>query len=73
MLASRIQEGEEFKAVLAELQHQLKTSQSERDLLAIMLTEAENAAKQTTSGKMEPTTGTGKKDTANWTKYLKGK
>jgi hypothetical protein len=72
MLAARLQEGEEFKGVIAELQHQLKTSQSDRDLLAIMLTEAENVARQTTSGKMEATSG-GKKDTGNWTKYLKGK
>lgn len=73
MMASRLQENEEFKNVIAELQHQLKTSQSERDLLAIMLTEAEAAAKQTTGGKIEPNSGTGKKNTDNWTKYLKGK
>jgi chromosome segregation ATPase len=71
MLAARLQEGEELRAGIVELQHQLKTSQSDRDLLAIMLTEAENAARQTTSGKLDATSS--KKDTTNWTKYLKGK
>jgi chromosome segregation ATPase len=69
MLAARMQEGDELRATIAELQHQLKTSQSDRDLLAIMLTEAETAARQT-SGKLEPG---GKKDSTNWTRYLKGK
>lgn len=70
VFAAKMQEGEEFRAVIAELQHQLKTSQADRDLLAIMLTEAENSARQTGSGKMDASTG--KKDT-NWTKILKGK
>jgi hypothetical protein len=71
MLAARLQEGEELRSAIVELQHQLKTSQSDRDLLAIMLTEAENAARQTTGGKLEATNS--KKDTSTWTKYLKGK
>lgn len=73
VLASKLQESDEFKGAMAELQHQLKNAQSERDLLAIMLTEAESAARQTSSGKMEASGGSGKKDTSNWTKYLKGK
>ncbi len=74
VLAAKLQESEEFKAAITELQHQLKTSQSDRDLLAIMLTEAENAAKQSTSGKVD-TGSTAKKDnnTGNWAKILKGK
>ncbi|MBX9686515.1 MAG: hypothetical protein K2X27_07420 [Candidatus Obscuribacterales bacterium] len=71
-LSARMQECEELKANIIELQHQLKTSQSDRDLLAIMLTEAENAARNpaNTGSKMEAASS--KKDT-NWTKILKGK
>lgn len=68
LLGARLQESDELKATIAELQHQLKTSQSDRDLLAIMLTEAEAAARSH-GGKLEG----GKKDTSNWTKILKGK
>jgi chromosome segregation ATPase len=68
MLGARLQEADELKASIAELQHQLKTSQSDRDLLAIMLTEAEAAARAH-GGKLE----SGKKDTASWAKILKGK
>ena len=73
MLAARLQEGEELRATITELQHQLKTSQADRDLLAIMLTEAENAAKGSGTGKAEGAGAPSKKDTSNWTKYLKGK
>lgn len=50
MLSVRLQDTEELRSTIIELQHQVKTSQSERDLLAIMLTEAEAQAKQTTRG-----------------------
>ena len=70
MLGARLQESDELKATIAELQHQLKTSQSDRDLLAIMLTEAEAVARTNGGGKLE---SGGKKDTSNWTKILKGK
>lgn len=68
MLSARLQEADELKASIAELQHQLKSSQSDRDLLAIMLTEAEAVARAN-GGKLD----SGKKDTSNWTKILKGK
>jgi hypothetical protein len=64
VLSNKLMEVEELKNQILDLQHQLKTCQSERDLLAIMLTEAENAQR---SGK-----DTGGKD-ANWLKHLKGK
>lgn len=50
MLSVRLQDTEELRSTIIELQHQVKTSQSERDLLAIMLTEAEAQAKQTNRG-----------------------
>lgn len=66
VLSSKLLEVEELKTQIADTQHQLKTCQSERDLLAIMLTEAENAARQ---GGREPKDG----QQSNWIKYLKGK
>ncbi|MBX9950856.1 MAG: hypothetical protein K2Y39_16920, partial [Candidatus Obscuribacterales bacterium] len=38
----KLNETEELKAVVQDLQHQLKTREQERDLLAVMLNEAEN-------------------------------
>lgn len=67
VLSSKLLEVEELKTQIADIQHQLKTCQSERDLLAIMLTEAENAARQ---GGTRDTKGDGQ---SNWIKYLKGK
>lgn len=46
VLDVKLQENEEFKAAVAELQHQLKTREQERDLLAVMLNEAENAQRR---------------------------
>lgn len=69
LLGARMQEAEELKNTISELQHQVKTSQADRDLLAVMLTEAEQAARQPGA---RAETGS-KKDTSNWTKYLKGK
>jgi hypothetical protein len=66
VLSSKLLEVEELKAQVADIQHQLKTCQSERDLLAIMLTEAEAAARQGSKGETKETT-------QNWIKYLKGK
>lgn len=63
VLSSKLLETEELKAQISDVQHQLKTCQSERDLLAIMLTEAENAARQSDAPAKE----------SNWMKYLKGK
>lgn len=74
MMGAKMQETDELKAGIIELQHQLKSSQSDRDLLAIMLTEAENSAKQVSGGKVDTASGsTGSKKDTNWTKILKGK
>jgi len=43
---AKMQEVEELQALLTEYQHQLKTRESERDLLAVMLNEAENAQRR---------------------------
>jgi hypothetical protein len=68
VLSSKLLEVEELRTQISDVMHQLKTVQSERDLLAIMLTEAEAAARQAGTVK------TDNKDTAsNWMKYLKGK
>jgi hypothetical protein len=64
VLSSKLLEAEELKNNIGDYAHQLKTCQSERDLLAIMLTEAENAARQG---------GRDTKSESNWIKYLKGK
>lgn len=66
VLSAKLLETEELKALINDIQHQLKTCQSERDLLAIMLTEAENAARK--GGPVES-----KDSQSNWIKYLKGK
>lgn len=44
--SAKLTEMEEMRATVTDLQHQLKTCQSERDLLAAMLTEAERESKQ---------------------------
>lgn len=68
VLSAKLMEVEELRAQISDVMHQLKTVQSERDLLAIMLTEAEAAAKQAGAVKTDT------KDTSsNWMKYLKGK
>lgn len=54
VVEAKAQDGEELKSVIADLQHQLKTCQSERDLLAAMLTEAENAARRTRRAEIDP-------------------
>jgi hypothetical protein len=70
VLSSKLLEVEELKAQIADIQHQLKTCQSERDLLAIMLTEAENANRQSGSNKENGKDSAARND---WIKYLKGK
>jgi len=69
VLSAKLLEAEELKTQIADVMHQLKTCQSERDLLAIMLTEAENAAKTTgtNTSRSEAT------QTSNWINRLKGK
>lgn len=83
-LSTKLMDIEEMKATIADLQHQLKSCQSERDLLAIMLTEAErenrnaqtsqpaaHAAGKASTGK--PTSETAKDSGSGWKKILKGK
>lgn len=50
VLDAKMQEVEDLKTVIADVQHQLKTCQQERDLLAVMLTEAEALARQSRRG-----------------------
>jgi hypothetical protein len=66
---------EEMKATIADLQHQLKSCQSERDLLAIMLTDAERENKnaQPAVASSKANSGADPKDTGRWKKILKGK
>lgn len=83
ILESKMQESEDLKTVIGDIQHQLKTCQSERDLLAVMLTDAENAARQTrrqttehpgkVSGAQDIYQGQTDTQKAGWMKYLKGK
>lgn len=79
ILEAKNQEVEELKAAVVDVQHQLKTCQSERDLLAVMLTDAENAARQARRSEgvdSGSTYQTGTKDQqqgSGWLKYLKPK
>jgi hypothetical protein len=70
VLNVRMQDVDELRSTISELQHQIKTSNSERDLLAIMLTEAEAQAKS--NSKME-ISGSGKDTKSNNWPFLKGK
>jgi chromosome segregation ATPase len=68
VLSAKLLETEELKNEITDQVHQLKTCQSERDLLAIMLTEAETAARQGSPAAVRDS-----KNESNWIKYLKGK
>lgn len=46
LLDVKLNEVEELRALVAELQQQVKMRESERDLLAVMLNEAENASRR---------------------------
>lgn len=70
VLSSKLMESEELKAQIGDVLHQLKTCQQERDLLAVMLTDLENAARQRDPA---PTREVNKDPQTNWIKYLKGK
>lgn len=75
ILDAKVQEVEDLKAIINDLQHQLKTCQQERDLLAVMLTEAEAKAK----GQAGPQQGlseggqTEGGSEGGWLPFLKGK
>lgn len=66
VLSAKLLEVEEAKNQLNDIVHQLKTCQSERDLLAIMLTEAENQARA--SGRAD-----GNPNGPNWLNRFKGR
>ncbi len=70
LLEQKLQEVEELRASVVELGHQLKTRESERDLLAVMLNEAENAQRRQST---EDTYQQVAKDTPGWLKAFKGK
>lgn len=66
----KLNEVEELRAVVADLQQQLKMRESERDLLAVMLNEAENAqrrAEESSAVSKDAPTNTG------WLRPFKGK
>jgi hypothetical protein len=70
LLEQKLQEVEELRASVIDLGHQLKTRESERDLLAVMLNEAENAQRRQQA---EDTYQQVSKDTPGWLKAFKGK
>jgi chromosome segregation ATPase len=59
VLEVKLQEVEDLKAQIVELQHQLKTRESERDLLAVMLNEAESAQRRADDSSKEGQTNGG--------------
>jgi predicted nuclease with TOPRIM domain len=70
LLNVRMQDVDELRSTISELQHQIKNSNSERDLLAIMLTEAEAQAKS--NSKIEISGNSKDTKPNNWP-FLKGK
>lgn len=82
-LSTKLLDMDEMKATIADLQHQLKSTQSERDLLAIMLTEAEREGKSGQQQHQQATAASGggaaapvgntTKDSGRWKKILKGR
>lgn len=70
LLEQKLQEVEELRLSTTELQHQLKTRESERDLLAVMLNEAENAQRRQ---HVDDQYNQANKDTPGWLKAFKGK
>jgi chromosome segregation ATPase len=70
VLEQKLQEVEELGGSVTELQHQFKNAQSERDLLAVMLNEAENAQRRQQA---YDESSTAAKDTPGWLRAFKGK
>lgn len=71
VLDLKLHEVEELKTALTDLQHQLKTRESERDLLAAMLSEAENAQRHISDSQEQPVVE--EQHTAGWLRHFKGK
>jgi len=76
-LDARVQEIDDLKSVIQEMQHSLKTVQSERDLLSVMLTEAENQARHGRGGAQQANESvaqlTKEQQNTGWWRTLKGK
>lgn len=70
LLEQKLQEVEELRSSVVELGHQLKTREQERDLLAVMLNEAENVQRRQQA---QETIVEANKDTPGWLKAFKGK
>lgn len=70
LLEQKLQEVEELRSSALELGQQLKTREQERDLLAVMLNEAENLQRRQQA---QDTVNEASKDTPGWLKAFKGK
>ncbi len=68
VLEQKLQEVEELGASVIELQHQFKNAQAERDLLAVMLNEAENAQRRQAAND-----DVNNAQTPGWLRAFKGK
>jgi hypothetical protein len=75
-----MQEVEELKIGLAELQHQVKSREQERDILTVMLNEMENAQRRDPNKRGIEAAGqqeaAGSKDQSNsggWLRHFKGR
>jgi hypothetical protein len=79
LMDTQLKELENLKALAADLDHQLKTTQKERDLLSEMLTKAESSARKSpsedTSAVNAAPANTPNPSTPNagWLRHLKGK
>lgn len=71
LMSVRLQENEELKSTIADLQTQLKNSQADRDLLAIMLTEMENSVRDESRTNIPARSS--KENPKDWKNILKGK
>ncbi len=80
LLELKLKEIEDLKSITTDLQHQLKTTQQERDLLADMLTKAENTVREATrvnttpkaEGESSTTFMDILKSNTSWLRNLKG-
>ncbi|MGH9553167.1 MAG: hypothetical protein ACRD3W_27555 [Terriglobales bacterium] len=63
VLDIKLTEVEELRAIVADLQQQLKMRESERDLLAVMLNEAESAQRR---AEQETASGTPQANSTGW-------
>jgi hypothetical protein len=66
----KIQEAEEYRIMLTDMQHQLRTRESERDMLAAMVNELEGKLNQIQAQLMDEPQGNKDK---SWFGHFKGK